>query len=104
MYSRLAAALLVVKAHDDHVTQILYINSLDKVVSASRDRRVCLLDPVSKECNYFYGHTKSVECVCFVSEYSYMASSGQEREIQVLPASLSLSLILSPSLPLSSSL
>jgi WD40 repeat protein len=79
----LAAPVLNVKAHSDHVTQIQYISSIDRVVSASRDRSVCLMDPESEECTYFYSHVKSVECMCFVSAYSYMASSGQERQIQV---------------------
>jgi WD40 repeat protein len=79
----ITAPILTVKAHSDHITQIQYIKTNDKVVSASLDGKICLIDLVTKTCDYFHGHSKPVLCVCFVSAYSYMASSGQEREIQI---------------------
>ena len=75
------AAVMTVTAHCDHVTQIGYVKGIDRIVSSSLDGKVCVLDPVTLDCNYFYGHSKPVLCTCYVSTYSYFASSGQEREI-----------------------
>ena len=69
--------VLVVKAHTDHITQVVYIKEIDRIVSTSLDTLVCLLDPVTKQCSYFHGHIKSVQCVCFVTAYKYIATSGQ---------------------------
>ena len=74
---------MTIKAHSDHITQIEYIRSIDRIVSTSLDGKVCLLDPVTKLSTYFFGHTKSVLCLCFVTAYKYLVTSGQERDIQL---------------------
>jgi WD40 repeat protein len=74
---------MTVKAHSDHITQIKYINDIDKLVTTSLDSNICLIDLVTKEHVYYIGHAKSVHCVCFVSTHKYMASSGQERDIEI---------------------
>lgn len=74
---------MVVKAHSDHISSIQYINSMDRIVSASQDGRVCLLDLATKHCEYYHGHSKAIHTACYVTTMDYFASAGQEREIHL---------------------
>eukprot|EP01059_Diplonema_ambulator_P008590 TRINITY_DN1824_c0_g1_i4.p1 TRINITY_DN1824_c0_g1~~TRINITY_DN1824_c0_g1_i4.p1 ORF type:complete len:1539 (+),score=545.10 TRINITY_DN1824_c0_g1_i4:37-4653(+) len=70
--------------HDDWVTELIIINDLRLVISASLDKTIRVWDLFTGDMRYKkVGHTKGVLSLCYMEEYRLLISSGYGKEVVV---------------------